>query len=407
MLPGRQHSRRTQFRSRRRLGTLATVVAAGLLTLAGTPASAGPVVETHRTATATPYLPKPTGAHLVGTTSLHLKDTSRPDPWVPEAEARELMVSLWYPARSRAERPAPYMTPKESELLMAGAGVTGVPPEVLSGTRTNAYNDAKPAGGKRSLPLAVLSPGFTWPRSSLTALAEDLASRGYVVVGIDHTYESFATTFPDGRVATCAACEVPGEGGDEFGTKVVKGRAADISFVLDELTGAHPKWQGASLIDPSRIAMAGSSIGGASVAETMLRDSRVRAGINMDGTMFAPIPEPGLSRPVLFLGQEAHGPAGFDPTWERDWKRLTGWKRWLVVAGSVHASFTDYDLLTQQIGVDLGSELAGPRSVEITRRYVRAFFDLHLRDKRQPLLRGPSARYPEVRFCTPDTTTCA
>ncbi len=53
----------------------------------------------------------------------------------------------------------------------------------------------------------VLSPGFTNSRSTLTALAEDLASHGYVVAGIDHTYESFATAFPDGRVTTCLARE--------------------------------------------------------------------------------------------------------------------------------------------------------------------------------------------------------
>jgi hypothetical protein len=34
-------------------------------------------------------------------------------------------------------------------------------------------------------------------------------------------------------------------------------------------------------------------------------------------------------------------------TWERDWPLLTGWKRWLVVAGAVHASFTDLALLAE------------------------------------------------------------
>ncbi|MBB2746431.1 UNVERIFIED_ORG: hypothetical protein FHR35_006299 [Microbispora rosea subsp. rosea] len=95
-----------------------------------------------------------------------------------------------------------------------------------------------------------------------------------------------------------------------------------------------------------------------------------------------------------------------DATWDRDWEHLTGWKRRLVVAGAVHPSFSDYDLLAQQIGVDLGSELAGSRSVDITRRYVRAFFDLHLGGRPQPLLDGPSARYPEVGFCSPETKTC-
>ncbi|TDV46853.1 alpha/beta hydrolase family protein [Actinophytocola oryzae] len=335
-----------------------------------------------------PHLPAPTGHHPVGTTSLYLEDESRQDPWVPEAGARELMVSLWYPATSRGARRAPYMSPAESEAVLRGTGVTGVPYDALSRTRTNAYLDTTPSGGRHSLPLVVLSPGFTWPRSSLTALAEELASRGYVVAGIDHTYENFGMTFPGGRFVTCAACELDV---DDFGTAAVESRAKDVSFVLDELTGPHPKWRGGTLIDPSRIAMAGSSLGGASVAETALTDPRIRAGVNLDGTMFKPLPESGLSRPFLFFSEDL-----CDPTWVRDWAHLTGPKQWLRISGSVHASFTDYDMLGRQIGVDLGSSLAGTRSVEIVRAYVAAFLDLHLRDRPQPPLARPAASYPEV-----------
>ncbi|GAA4567420.1 alpha/beta hydrolase [Planotetraspora kaengkrachanensis] len=394
----------------RRKPVLLTAIA-GLLALTASTFSAP--ASAAAAAPSTPYLPKPTGPHRVGTTSLHLTDTSRPDPWVPTAKARELMVSLWYPTTARTGRRAPYITPKESELLLKGQGMQElekIPPEALSRTRTNAFTDAKPAGRRHSLPLVVLSPGFTWYRSSLTGLAEDLASSGYVVASIDHTYETFATTFPDGRVTTCAACEIEPDDDatpDDFGRKVMRSRAADVSFVLDELTGPDPKWKGSTLIDPSRIAMAGQSAGGAAAPETMLTDSRVRAGINMDGRMFLPIPETGLARPFLLMGdQEQHSPEGLDDTWKRDWDRMTGWKRWLTVEGALHPSFTDYDMLIQQLGVDLGGGLKGTRSVDVTRRYVRAFLDLHLRGKPQPLLDKPSARYPEVRFCSPPLKTC-
>ena len=170
----------------------------------GTSADAGdaPLAPGH-----TPYLPEPTGPCPVGTTSLHLKDVSRPDPWAAGVNARELMVSLWYPATPSDGRRAQYMTPAESERQLTGRGITSIPPDTLSTVRTNAVTDATPAGNQRSLPLVVLSPGFTNPRSVLTGLAEDLASHGYVAAGIDHTYESFATAFPDGRVTTCLARE--------------------------------------------------------------------------------------------------------------------------------------------------------------------------------------------------------
>jgi dienelactone hydrolase len=299
------------------------------------------------------------------------------------------------------------MTPAESALQLTSRDITSVPPDALSTVRTNAVSDATPAGRERALPLVVLSPGFTNSRSALTALAEDLASHGYVAAGIDHTYESFGTTFPGGRVTTCLARETRRRG-EGFWEKVVAGRAADVSFVLDELTGAHPAWPGAGLIDPSRMAMAGHSAGGAAAISAMLADSRIRAGIDMDGSIPTPIPDHGLSRPFLFLGKQSNytpGSGGAVTTWERDWKLLTGWKRWLLVAGAIHASFTDLGLLADQLGIDTDGALPGARSLDITRAYVRAFFDQHLRSKSQALLDQPSSRYPEVRFCFPETKT--
>jgi predicted dienelactone hydrolase len=344
-----------------------------------------------------PYLPAPTGPSPVGTTSLHLTDGSRPDPWATGQNSRELMVSVWYPAVPSDGPTAQYMTPAESELQLTARDITVVSPDTLSTVRTHAVADAKPTHRRQARPCVVLSPGFTNARSVLTALAEDLASHGYIVAGIDHTYESFGTEFPDGRVTTCLARQNrrPGDG---FWDKLVAGRARDVSYVINELTGT---WQ----IGPSRIGMAGHSIGGASALAAMLADSRIRAGIDMDGSLPTPIPDQGLPQPFLFLGKQSNytpGGEGSVTTWERDWVHLTGWKRWLVVAGAIHASFTDLGLLADQVGVVAGADIRGARSLEITRAYVRAFFDQHLRDQPQPLLDGPSPRFPEVTFCAPE-----
>ena len=349
------------------------------------------------------YLPEPTGPFPVGATSLYMKDVSRRDPWAAEENARELMVSLWYPAVPSDGQRARYMTPAESELQLTSRDITDVPPDALSTVRTSAVSDATPAGGQRSHPLVVLSPGFTNSRSALTALAEDLASHGYVVAGIDHTYESYATAFPDGRVTTCLARETRRHG-EGFWEKMVAGRAADVSFVLGELTGAPTAWPGASLIDPLRVAMAGHSAGGAAAIAAMLADSRIRGGIDMDGSTYDQIPDEGLSRPFLFLGKQSNytpGSGGSATTWLREWRRLTGWKRWLVVAGAIHASFTDLGLLADQAGIDTEATLPGARSLDITRAYVRAFFDQHLRSTPQALLDQRSPSYPEVTFCSP------
>lgn len=70
------------------------------------------------------HLPEPTGPCPVGTTSLWLTDTSRPDPWALGVAARELMVSLWYPPTSSDGQPAQYMMPAESGLQLTSRGIT-------------------------------------------------------------------------------------------------------------------------------------------------------------------------------------------------------------------------------------------------------------------------------------------
>lgn len=218
---------------------------------------------------------------------------------------------------------------------------------------------------------------------------------GYVVVGIDHTYEAAAVTFPDGRMTDCLVCRMF-ESGGATPAEVAVGRAADVSFVLDELTSRTTPWRaGRAMIDARRVAMAGHSIGGASAATTMAVDRRVDAGVNMDGTFFAPIA--GLGRPFLMLGAEEHGEPGNDTTWDETWGNLEGWRRWISVDDTTHSSFTDYAVLGDQAGLPLQA-MAGLRSAEITRNHVAAFVDRHLRHRQAPLLHGPSTVYPEVRF---------
>jgi dienelactone hydrolase len=408
-------------RPRRSWATATTAGLALTLSIAGASAAPAPLPSTAAPATATATageattgtatataaaaatsvatsaeLPRPTGPYAVGRDTVHLVDTGRPDPWVPSAGPRRLMVSMYYPARRGTDGPtAPYMTTEEARfLLRLRAPDATVAPEVISGVRTWSHTDARPRPGR--FPLVVLSPGFTFPRSTLTGLAEDLASRGYVVAAVDHPYENAGTTLPDGRTLPCALCDEPPAGGM---AAVARSRAVDVSFLLDRLTARHPAWLHARMIDPKRIGMAGHSIGGAASAATMAADPRVRAGADMDGTVFAPVPDTGLDgRPFLLFGARART---LDETWDHTWAHLDGWKRWLTVDGAGHGSFTDVPLLADLAGIPDTTPLSFARELALTRAYVAAFFDRHLKGTAQPLLDGPSAANPEVTVRRP------
>ncbi|NBF00062.1 alpha/beta hydrolase [Nonomuraea sp. KC401] len=362
-------------------------LSASLTTLGAIPAeAAGPVTA----------LPAPTGDHPVGKTDLHLIDSSRTDPWVSDRNARELMVSIWYPARKTAGKRAPYLTPRESELIIRSEPrLADVPADTLATTVTHARAGVPARQRKGGWPLVVLSPGMTMPRASMTSLAEEFASRGYLVAGIEHTYESLATTFPDGRTVTFEA----GKAGQtpETGEKVARVRAADTEFVLGRLK-ADRRWN--RLIDERRIAMVGHSVGGQSAAHLLADSKRVKAAVNLDGTYNPKTPAKPLVKPFMMIGNPRHQPesGGKDGSWDLFWPHVKGdGKRWLTVTGAEHMSFADYAVLLPQLGLP-AAPMDGARAIRITRAYVTAFLDTHLKGGRRPLLDRPSAKFPEVRF---------
>ncbi|SDL58334.1 Platelet-activating factor acetylhydrolase, isoform II [Glycomyces sambucus] len=329
-------------------------------------------------------VPAPGGGFATGTTRLHLVDEGREDPWVPGTD-RELMVTMWYPTAETDGPTAPYMSPEEGALFGAQLNLPG---ELLSSVTTNSVADAEPLADDGTLPLVILSPGFSFPRATLTGLAEEFASNGYAVAAVGHNYEA-PITFPDGRTTECLACDM--DNVDE----VARTRGTDLSFVLDELTGDDPAWDDAGVIDADRVAVGGHSIGGAGSHRAMAADDRFDAGFNLDGTFFALDPHK-LDRPFMMVGAEVHGQPGEDKSWDKAWEKLRGWKRWITVDGTTHSSLTDFGPLGEQAGQN-ADELDGYRANEIARALIVGFVDAHLRGETEPVL-DPSTDWPELEF---------
>lgn len=341
-------------------------------------------------------LPAPTGPYPVGTVTRHLVDRSRVDPWQPSRPARELMIQLWYPARPGHDHPpAPWMSPAVAALFEQAQGI---PPGTLTLPITHARVAAPVDRARCGRPVVLYSHGLYSDRSLGTVLVEELASHGYVVVAVDHTYDADHVEFPGGRVESFA---ITGDIDDALIGKALAVRTADVRFVLDQLTVLN-----AGAFDLTRTGMVGHSLGGATAAAAMRADRRVRAGIDLDGSLLAPATA-GTDRPFLLFGSDL-GPGPDDPSWDDFWASQHGWKRELALIGSTHTSFTDLETLMPQAAPILGltpdqvTEAIGALdpglAIRAQRDYVRAFFDLHLRHQDDRLLRRPTSRYPEIRF---------
>jgi predicted dienelactone hydrolase len=346
-------------------------------------------------------LPEPTGPYRVGTTSLHLVDHSRIDPLAPAPRVRELMVRLWYPTADHLQPAAAYQTPGVNivftEFLRA---VTGLElPDDLLAFPTNSLQDAPALPGARR-PILLFSPGLGFSAALYTGLHEELASRGYVVAGVDHTFDG-AVEFPDGRVEL----QKPGLIVDGLLRDV---RAADLSFVLDRLTvlaaGHNPDAEHrplpsglGAMLDVSRAGAFGHSLGGPAVIGAMNQDPRIDAGAALDGTLRGPI---GFDRPFLMMGNQ-HERQVEDPDWADFYQQLLGPRLHLVLDGAEHSDLTDITIFKPSIDVSAvfpTGPLDGERSLGIQRRYLTAWFDWALRGRARPLLRGESPHFPEVDF---------
>ncbi|MRH86936.1 hypothetical protein GFY24_05550 [Nocardia sp. SYP-A9097] len=377
----------------------AALTTAALLTTGTAVSAAAPVGVT--------VLPRPSGQFQVGTTTLHLVDQGRPDPFQPD-RPRELMVSVFYPAMATERFPrAHYVSTELVPDIQRRLGIE------LPGLLTNSYTDA-PALRDGRFPVVLYTPGAGVSRLLGTGLAEDLASRGYVVVTMDHTYEGPAVEFPGGRITSAAP--MPEGFVPSVRKKYIAARLLDIRFVVDSLTrlaaGTDPdaenRWLPTGLagaLDPDRIGIVGHSSGGYAAVEAMHDDRRISAAVDLDGQIgvdedFGQAATEGVDRPVLVMTSRQIEEVGdANPSLDAFWQHGTGWKRQLTMSNSAHYDYTDMPTLVPDAVRPAAKTYFGPipaaRAADLTHTYVSALFDKFLRNDSNTALDHPGTD-PEI-----------
>ncbi|NLG56262.1 MAG: hypothetical protein GX542_11565, partial [Rhodococcus sp.] len=384
-----------------------TLAAATAATITVGSASAAPTSET--------FLPAPTGPSPVGVTTLRLVDNDRQDPWTP-GELREVPVTVHYPASAVEGYDTASYLPTEP-----GAAVGALPPELVDAaqTRTNGHYNAPVAAGAH--PVVLFSPGYQVPRFLYTIQAESLASRGYVVISMDHPKDGLVSVFPDGRT-------VPGGVADSYTDaglkKAIDTRIADAQLAIDAAetlsVGGNPDADSRVLpaglngnIDASRVGIYGHSIGGATATEVARIDPRVAVAVNVDGALFygndaSPVVTDGASTPMLHLVTKIHADdeSGKERFWNQYFDTPRGWSKVYALADTGHISFTDFEHFVPQWVPDLpGMDMPGgftlgtaPRAevIRTTTDLTAAGFDRFLRGQAAPVLDNPMLQYPLI-----------
>lgn len=348
-------------------------------------------------------LPAPTGAFAVGRAAFDWTDAARPALFsANDRVGRELVIWLWYPAAPAPGAPtAPYVPLQWARLRDAEHGAGAVLFQASDSVRIHAIADAPVAPQRPRYPVLILEPGMGRLPTDYTSLAEELASHGYVVAGITPTYSANTVVFPDGRVVRSVRdAQIESSEDREAGNRLVDVWGDDVTFTLDQLTAlardAASRFAGK--LDLDHVGLLGHSFGGATALDVCQRERRCAAAVDLDGSPFGAVEQTGLGKPIMCILSEP--PSEDDLAMLRRAAAATpqGSAYLLAIAGTRHFNFADDAVMLSPLRLfGLLGPIDGTRGLQITRDYVRAFFDTFLLGSSTPFLRGMSGLYPEVR----------
>jgi dienelactone hydrolase len=343
-------------------------------------------------------LPEPTGNYNVGTVVCDIIDENRQETYSEEAgRLREIAVQFWYPT----DRTGAFI-----QYDISGAPIST---------------------SQQSYPILIFSHGAFGVRMSNASTFRELASHGYIVASIDHTYQAFYTSFADGESVPVStkflndAIKVQEDRlpvGETF--KITHDwmdlRTSDIKLVIDSLKSE--EFEGSSTVlkghmDLTKIGLFGHSLGGAAAAQVSRDSDDIKAVIVIDGTMIGDIiginsdnteivTNESFTKPLmlmygsLFQESEAKETAYLPNV--NAFNNATDAAYSLCIKGSGHLNFTDLPrispLLSKMLGVGSIDSL---ECIKIMNAYSLAFFDKHVKKQSSSLLDG-TAGYIEVEF---------
>jgi predicted dienelactone hydrolase len=372
-------------------------------------------------------LPKPSGDFFVGVDYLCFTDTTRKELFDNNSEGyRELTVKTWYPTDAEPANTTPYFY--DADIIVKYFAFPEIYSEIISNS-----SRATPLSNKENrYPVVIFNHGWGEHFAQNTILMEELASKGYVVFSIAHHYESKFSFYPDGKFISIdmnsnrfkqimQEQQQPGardliykmmglDGIDEQRQILIDQSNAlptllkespinwanDISFFLDQLEMINIKNQlMKGKLDLKRIGVMGMSMGGMATNEICISDSRVQAGINMDGGLTGSQLDKRIQTPFMFLNGKRY--VGYGKLFTKNIVK-DGYS--FSVRDADHYNFTDYSIYKIQNLSFLMGTIEGNRIIVIMNDLVVAFFDKYLKQKENIDIINKAQNYPEIEIWT-------
>jgi dienelactone hydrolase len=396
----------------------------------------------------------PTGRLSVGVTTSQLVDSSRGEMFSDEIPPRrELALQIWYPAaptanakplsgtsafpwgslicppKSMAVSEYPHFFERIVDLVQIRSDVLKWP-KLTGEINSHSFPHTPLMKAASPYPVILFSHGNGGFLAQTSYLMEELASHGYVVIAISHTYNAWLTSFPDGRIIPAdfehpiyKAIEEQYSNSQAILEQIKKNdslsfrqqrskelyhdgeykklmpnyfellqtRCDDLRFTIDELHRLenNANWRFAGALDLGRLAVLGYSLGGEAASQTCVIEERIRAGVALDSDLWGNMFGQSIKQPFFCIYAESN---------ERDTEYVDRTSA-IIIGGTKHASFSSNAYWWESQGrTDIKGTLATSRCHEITRQYVLAFLNHYLNTITDDILNEATVTIPEVRY---------
>ncbi len=371
-------------------------------------------------------LPTPSGEYQVGSEYLHLVSDEDENLTEETTDKRELMIKVWYPAKIKDEEKETYLNEGDRQGFAVKYGLPKTIFNYLDKVETHTFQNPTVADGK--FPVLIFSHGQYSKASGYYALMEEIVSHGFIVLNINHTYESVGTLFPSKEIKFYSkeydrknnneemasmvweAMEVYKNATDEnkriesvnhvlknyFAAEITHRWANDIDLVVNQI----PIWENATFlsnhIDLSKIGVFGHSQGAAAAGQATLNNPKISAGINIDGAQWGNMIDTFLSKPFLLLSSDwPEDHPNFNKYAFRNESASDFYRGKIKHSG--HSSFMDIPFMINSSLINEAGEIEPELAIEITSKVVVDFFNKYLNLEKTNLLELTN-QYPELEM---------
>lgn len=356
-------------------------------------------------------LPNPTGVYKVGTRSIHIKTTMDEPITKDTTDQRELMVKVWYPAKNNTSSiREPYLdnANRTSFIQKYGGGI--LPPasmNYLDRVKTHAYQEAPIAND--TFPVLLFSHGYGSNASGYYALLTEIASHGYIIINMNHTYESLGTTFPDGsekyfdyefqaidganamqhitpikeafekKLSYDERHAIIREASKTYNvTTMVKRWTKDMVYTIDQLEDWNRNGFLKGRLDLTKIGVFGHSRGGGAAGQVTIKDTRVKAAVNIDGVQWGEMMDTLYHKPFLYIA--ADWPAEHQDINAHVYKhKSTDYFYESKIRTAAHPNFMDIPFMVSVKRLAQTGTIDAELGIKITNDLIISFFDRHLK----------------------------